>query len=208
MKRFLFGISVNKFFALVTSGLALLCLALAFTLELATLGSGALNFSNIWNYGLLFITFIVLIMMNARNDDRAYLGIFFLIFFIAFDGLYGIGSTIRSIATMLASGSIAFAALELASMALWAGQLGLGVALYILLARYRVGRTSNFKLVRLLMILFLIAFALTTAWSFISAFLLLAALSPLYYVALGFYYGSQLAGAVCCLFTLNRLRRL
>ena len=205
----IFGIPINKFFALFFLTLAFGFLVFEFAFDIATFGiSYVMTFSNIWNHLLLIACFVVLLIMNIRNDDRAYIGLSLFVFFVAFDGIFGVGDSFQYAIYWLNNGKSFVGLLYLLSIFFWLGQLGLGVVTYLFLARYRFGRTNNFKLVRLFSILFFVALVLTTISTFSLLFLSDSGYGIETYLSSGSYFLAEIAAGAACIFTLNRLRRL
>lgn len=205
----IFGISINKFFAMLFGGLAIALLVVEFICDGVINGwASVAGVGNIIDHLLLLGCYLVLFIMNVRNDDRAYIGVSLLVFFIGFDGFFGLGTAISSAVNCLVNGAILLGLMYFLSIFFWAGQLGLGVVTYIFIARYQFRRTENFKRVWMFAMLFFIALILTTTSTFILVFLSNTELPVSAYVLSGLYFLSQIAAGACVLFTLNRLRRL
>ena len=206
--RTIFGMSINKFFAVLFSAMALLFLIAEFVASGAYYGFGAImTFSGIWNYLLLLGCLLLLLIFNLRNDDRAYAGISLLIFFAAFDGFFGIGTSVEYVSYFAKNNQSVGMFIAFLSILFWIGQLGMGVVSYIFVARYRFGRTNNFKLVRLFVCLFLLSLVLTGICQVsMNAY---AGFYSGYQPCLidSFYYLCLIVGGASAFFTLNRLRR-
>ena len=207
--RNIFGVSINKFFAVGFAGLAIALLLVEFISDgVINSWSAVITLSNMIDHLLLIACYLVLFVMNIRNDDRAYMGVSLLVFFIGFDGFFGLSNAFSNAFSYFVNGVPLLGFLFLLSIFLWAGQFGLGVVTYVFVLRYRFQRTENFKLVKLFAILFFIALVLTTGATLLLVFLASPGLPINAYVLSGIYYLSQIAAGACVIFTLNRLRRL
>lgn len=206
--RRIFGVSINKFFAVSLASAALILLALEFLLSAIQFPASTFIFSNVWNHLLLVVCYLFLLITNIRNDDRAYVSILLLVFFFAFDAFFGIIDAAQFALSGMMNGQVGLGLLFTLSIVLWAGQLAMGVLAYIFVARYRFGRSNNFNLVRLFALLFLLSLLLTSIASFFLSLLSGATYTAMELVLLFFYDISQFLAVSSCVFTLNRLRRL
>ena len=203
--RKVFHCSENKFFAVLFASVALLLTIAWLVYCIIAVGASFFTFTNVWNYFVLFLIYGCLLVYNIRNDNRAYTAISLLLFaaiigsFI--DVIYDLVSLFRA---GWGSGSL----LILPIMALDILIIVVAVFAFIQLNAYRIGRTSDYKRVRLWLILFAVVVVLpsvanyfiylgigeaTTAW-----FVLVTALASEF---------ASLCAAVSAIFTFNRLIR-
>lgn len=207
MAKRIFGMSLNKLFAIAFASFGSLLLVTELALRIGYLRD-SFSFGHVWNYLLLFAAYIVLLVMNIRNDDRAYYGISILVFFVGFDGFFGIGDSIEATIYYFTNGAYVAAILSFLTLFLWAGQLAMGILTYIWCILYRSGRSNNFKLLFIFAILFVISIVLTTSATLITTLVISPDMDRLLVLIWILYYLSQILCAIAVVFTLLRLKRL
>ncbi len=203
--RKVFHCSENKFFAVLFSGLALGVTIAWVVYALLTMGTAFLTFNNIWNYFVLFLIYGTLFVYNVRNDNRAYIAISLLLFVSIIGSFFNI---VYDFIFLIQSRFSLESLVEIPGVLMDIGVMVLGAFTYIYLNAYRIGRMSDYKKVRLFLILFAISVILPSLASFIT----FAAAGRLDAAWLTLLVGvvaefANLCAAVAAIFTFNRLIR-
>lgn len=200
-----FHCSENKFFAVLFSALALGITAAWMVYLIIVSGAGFFTIGNIWHFFVVFLIYGCLFVYNIRNDNRAYTAIFMLLFACI------VGSSIDLIMGMVALFQAGLSISSLLSLPIFGFEaliVVMGIFAFLQLNRYRIRRSSDYKKVRLFLILFAASVALPSiATSFI--YLGRGIFEPNWLLlATGLAAeAADLCAAVASVFTFNRLIR-
>ncbi len=203
--RRVFHCSENKFFAVLFSGAALVVTIAWFVYSIIVMGWAFFTFQNIWNYFIQFLIFGTLFVYNIRNDNRAYIAISMLLFVCLIgsfiDIVYDMVGLIQARFSVDSLVILPVMALNIVCMAI------AGVA-FVHLNAYRIGRISDYRKVRMFLILFVISVILPSAATFlIYAIRGQLASNWLTLVTLLCADFASLCAAIASVFTFNRLIR-
>lgn len=198
----------NKIFAVAFSGLATFGFLARFIMA-GVVSGWASVFTGpvaIINAIITLFVFGTILVTNIFNDDRAYNGISFFVFLMAWRLIWSFLPTGLNLGALF-SGSPLGTTLAVLDAVFAAASAGLGIVLYVFIFRYRLGR-GDFKKVRLFAILFACALAGLSAVEICVDLLLATSITPTFVVmALLFDLPEALMG-VAVAFTLERLRRI
>ncbi|MCQ2742730.1 MAG: hypothetical protein MJ239_05470 [Bacilli bacterium] len=199
----------NKILAVSFSffGLALLLTSVIIYVARTGFASFFSDYSNVFNFALLFIVYGILFGCNVKNDNFAYQGILMFAFIMAFDAFVFI---IRN-ANFYAQFFSAKIPLDLIPYIIYFFNFfaltAFGVILYVVTIKYMRGRIENFGRVRLFGILFAVSVLVGCV---LYVFSLYHSVSPAFYVLMPYIFEefSMTAIAISIVFTLERLRRI
>jgi FtsH-binding integral membrane protein len=198
----------NKVLAILFASLALACF-FGYYLTMECIYSWRYfqnDLTHFWNFFVYLIVYLIILIGNIRNDNIAYTGILMFIFYMAYDNAVTIIKSGNEVVKNLSS-SGSFDPLFLLYGLSWAGIVGIvfvGIFLYVRSAQYMRGSFTNFKVIRLLSILFASCIIL------VFAFPLFMFLASGYFAAL-FILLINIADAfigLSVIFTMERLRRV
>ena len=203
--RKLFHCSENKFFAVLFSALALAVTLGWLIYSIIVLGGAFFTFRNVWNYFIQFLIFGTLFFYNIFNDNRAYTAISLLLF-VALIGSFI--SLIYDFVDLIQARFSPQSLLVLPVMAFDIACIALAAVAFIHLNSYRIGRSDDYKKVRL----FLILFAVSVVLPSLAMFIVYASASQLetaWFVLVTALCSdfATLCAAVAAVFTFNRLIR-
>ena len=150
--------------------------------------------------------FLMILVTNIRNDDRAYNGILMFVFLIAWRLVWSFLPQGLSLGSLIGSSRPEYVATAVLDLLLGLGAAGLGVTLYVFVFRYRMGR-GDFNLVRLFAVLFALALALLAGADLALYLLSISTISAPYAALCVCAVLPDALMGVAVAFTLERLRR-
>ncbi len=152
-----FHCSENKFLAVLFSSLALGITVAWMVYLIVMTGASFFTIGNIWHFFVVFLIYGCLFVYNVRNDNRAYSAISLLLFACI------IGSAIDLILGSVNFFKAGFTTASLLSLPVFGFEaliVAMGILAFIHLNRYRIYRSSDYRKVRLFLILFAVSVAL------------------------------------------------
>lgn len=210
MRHTIFNMPINKFVAVSTSIAALAFLLLHIILNVVTAnGTGGYDVViNLIDYALLAISFILLLVMNLRNDDRAYMGITLLLTYIAIDAVFYFINLTASMSLSILEAPLEYILALILNMASSGFQLAMGICSYIFLFRYSARRFDNHRRIFLFLSLFVLATLLFQLSSLYLTFVSSSSVSTQWLISFIAITLALLCGGFSAIFTFKRLRRL
>lgn len=207
LKRF-FRLHGNKFFAIFFASLAFaFFIAYILLMEVSTQWHFFQTADFLSWIEVLFTVscLLVLLVTNIRNSNNAYLGILWFLLSLALDLAAEFSSSFRILILYPDAVMSVETALSWLGGLAAIGAAGICVVLWIWALRYRIGRTNNYGLIRILSLCLIPALALFDGLRL--AYFVLLGSSPVLILSILFFYLSEIATVVCIVFTFRRLRR-
>ena len=201
---------INKFVAVSASIASLAFLLLHIVMNIVTPnGNGGYDVViNLVDYALLAIAFVILLIMNLRNDDRAYMGITLFLTYIAIDAIFYFINILASISSTILGTTLEYVLALLLSMLSSGFQLAMGICSYIFLFRYSTRRFDNHRRVFMFLSLFVLATLLSQLSYLFLTYVSVSSVSTVWLIGYIAITLSLLSGAFSAIFTFKRLRRL
>lgn len=198
----------NKIFAILFASLGLA--AFVGYLIVSGINAGWAMFSSpgtIISALLTFVIFSMLLVTNIQNDNAAFNAISMFVFMVAWDMIWSLLPFNTNYSIILAlSGDVGVKAIGIVAIISCALCAGAGLAFFVYLFRYRVGRIE-FRKCNLWAWLFLASVTLESIIEFVTLLLLFGP-SGENVVLLALYVLPEVFMGIASLFTLQRLRRI
>ena len=201
---------INKFVAVSTSIGALTFLLFHIAMNIVTPNSngGYDVVINLVDYALLAIAFVVLLVMNLRNDDRAYMGITLFLTYIAIDAIFYFINILASMSASILGATLEYVLALIASVISSGFQLAMGICSYIFLFRYSMRRFDDHKRIFMFLSLFVLATLLSQLSYLFLTYVSASSVSTIWLISYIAITISLLCGGFAAIFTFKRLRRL
>lgn len=153
----------KRYLSILFASIGLALLVGAFTyFAILNHNDGYAMFAGVWNYVILFVSFIFILVGSIKGTGLVYSGILIFIFYLLWDfGYYILTLTMNGGFLMIFQGSWYSILLNVGYVACAIAALVVGIFLYIRLRQFIIGRYSSYVGLRTLVLIFMILVIVT-----------------------------------------------